>query len=441
MKQEHNSTVRHRRYRLQPFLISAAEAHATGVVTYLPTGEVMIQHPSLGGDAHRVALDRQFPLIFSSLMDLSKALSSTANTPRLADGRTLREKFDEEFSRYRELVDECTRRGGWEPDYGSYVFDQSSGRLFLVAPEYWHRIALNTSSGSLLQHVSGDMHWARVRSLLEASVVGVIGASVGSNVVEGLCRELRPKRMKIADPDWVELNNLNRLERANIEWLACSRAARTDARNPFELHRYNKAEVVAYQQNLVDPYAEYFVYPTGIDDGNLDEFLLGSADEPRVDLVVEEADDLSLKVRVRQRCRELGIPVLMLSDFGHMAIAHFQDFSKDRQQPIAFECDDAACSALLDKALTSGNRDDFMEFVRRFVGADSIRGEFASWVDGRGEQPTSSLPQSGATALISGGIAGKFVAHHLLGHVLPARVMHDFARHTLDLDRVRRGLQ
>ncbi|MEY2934484.1 MAG: hypothetical protein RL033_5233, partial [Pseudomonadota bacterium] len=182
------------------------------------------------------------------------------------------------------------------------------------------------------------------------------------------------------------------------------------------------------------------VYPAGIDDSNLDEFLLGKDGEPRLDVVVEEADDLSLKVRVRERCRELGIPVLMLSDFGHMAIAHFQDFAKDRQQPIAYDCDDAECNALLDRALTSGNRDDFMAFVRRFVGSDAIRGEFAAWVDGVGEQPTSSLPQSGATALISGGIAGKYVAHYLLGHPMPARVLHDFARHSVDVDRVRRGL-
>lgn len=427
-----------RRYGLQPLVFSAELAHANGVVTYSTNGDVLLRHETIGTkEGLRISASQQFPLVFASFMDLSKALSSTANSPKLADGRSLREQFDREFSSYRNMVAECQARGQWEPDYGSYVFDVVSGRLFLIAPEYWHRIALCTSSGSLLQHVRGELHWAQVRARLETAVVGVVGASVGSNVVEGLCRELRPKRMKIADPDWVELNNLNRLERVGIEWLVRSRAERSDPRNPFELQRYNKAEVVAYCQNLVDPYADYFVYPTGIDEENLDQFLLGGAGEPRLDLVVEEADDLSLKVRIRERCRELGIPVLMLSDLGHLAIAHFQDFASDRALPIAYECSDEECSALLDRALTSGNREDFMTFVRRFVGSDSIRGEFAAWVNGVGEQPTSSLPQSGATALISGGIAGKLVAHYLLGHTIPARIIHDLSRHSTDLSEKR----
>jgi molybdopterin/thiamine biosynthesis adenylyltransferase len=422
------------RYSLQPVVIPASIAHLQGTVAYADSGEATLQHGSFNGGAPvRIPADRQFPLIFATFMDLSKALSSTANSPKLSDGRSLREQFDEEFAGYRRLVAECEAAGRWEPDYGSYVFDATSGRLFLVAPEYWHRIALTASSGSLLLDVSGEMHWARVRECLETAVVGIVGASVGSNVLEGVCRELRPRRMKIADPDWVELSNLNRLERVSIEALVRSRSARSDPRNPFELHRYNKAEVAAYQQNLVDPYAEHFVYASGIDEDNMDRFLLGEGDEPRLDLVVEEADDLQLKVRLRKRCRELGIPVLMMSDFGHMAVSHFQDFARNPQEMIAYECDDLECFALLDKAMTGGNRDDFMEFVRKFVGGDCIRDEFESWVNGAGEQPTSSLPQSGATAMASGGIAAKIVARYLLGYRIPSRVIHDLASHSVEV--------
>jgi hypothetical protein len=38
----------------------------------------------------------------------------------------------------------------------------------------------------------------------------------------------------------------------------------------------------------------------------------------------------------------------------------------------------------------------------------------------------SSLPQSGATAKIAGGVGGKLVAMYVLGHKIPERMIWDF---------------
>ncbi len=420
-----------RNHELQPLLIPAAVAHTEGYVRYEEDGAVRLRHPLLqsviGVSEKTLAPSQQHPGVFASFMDLSRALSSQANSPTLASGRSLRDEFEAEFERYRQLVGEAEARGVWEPDYGTYVYDHVTDRLFLIAPERWHRVALTTSTGALLRDVDEKLHWAQTRDKLAGAVVGVIGASVGSNVVEALARELRPHSMKVADPDWVELNNLNRLERADLGALTQSRAARSDLRNGFELPRFNKATFAAYLQQRIDPYAEYFVYPEGLDESNLDQFLLGSEWEPRLDLVVEEADDLELKWTVRKRCRALGIPVMMLTDFGHLAILHFQDFARSKDLPLAYECSDSEGEALLERALTTGNRDDAFSFVRAFVGSDCITDEFKAWVDGLGEQPTSSIPQSGATAMVSGGIAGKIAARYLLGYSPPARAIFDIA--------------
>lgn len=426
--------MKHARYSLRPLVVSASVAHAEGYVVYDDDGSVRFWHPALREcyDVDSILIEpaQQFPCIFATFLDLSKALSSTANSPLAEGNKSLRQSFDAEFSRYRDMVSQCRTSGQWEPDYGSYVFDVCCRRLYLVAPEYWHRLALTTSAGALLSDATRSMHWRQVRECLEHAVVGVVGTSVGSNIVEGICRELRPRQMKLADPDWIELTNLNRLERAGYPALTSSRQARRDPRNAFELHRYNKAEITAYHQNLVDPYAEFFVYSSGIDEDCIDRFLCGGHGEPRVQLVIEEADDISLKVYLRRRCRELGIPVLMMTDFGHIAAMHFQDFARVPSQSLAYDCDDVECEHLLQRCLTTGNRSDLMTFVTKFVGADCIRDEFDAWVRGDGEQPTSSLPQSGATAMISGGIAGKAVARHFLGHMLPDKVTYDFARHS-----------
>jgi molybdopterin/thiamine biosynthesis adenylyltransferase len=427
------------RHELQPIVVPAQLSHAEGFVRYAADGSVTFRHPALealGLDAEVVVPPwAQHPLVFATFTDLSKALSSSANSPLLESGRSLREEFDLEFTRYRQLCDDCEQRGGWEPDYGSYVYDHVARRLYLIAPERWHRIALTTSTGTLLRDPEGKLHYRQVRAVLEAANIGVVGVSVGSNVVEALARELRPRSMKLADPDWIELNNLNRLERGDLAGLVQPRSARSDLRCALEMHRYNKAAVIAYAQQRVDPYADYFVYPEGLDSSNLDRFLLGEGDEPRLDLVVEEADDIAIKVAVRRRCRELGIPVLMLTDFGHQAILHFQDFKREPTLPLAFACSDTECDRLFERALTTGNRDDLFAFVRAFLGPDCIRAEFAAWVNGEGERPTSSLPQSGATALISGGLAGKTAALYLLGHAIPRRAIYDFSAHTLDCDR------
>lgn len=424
------------RHPLQPLVLPAEIAHTEGSVRYSADGVATFRHPHLleavGKEEVSVGPERQFPAIMASFADLSKALSSHSNSPRLEGGSTLREDFDAEFERYRALCQEIDGTDKWEPDYGNYVYDHLGDRLFLILPERWHRTALTTSTGTLLQDPTATMNWSQVRSKLAGARVGVVGVSVGSNVVEGLARELRPKQMKVADPDWVELNNLNRLERVNLSHIVCPRSSRRDAKNALEMQRYSKASVVAYTQQLVDPYAEYFVYPEGLDESNMDAFLLGGDGEPPLDFVVEEADDLEIKLLVRRRCREHGIPVLMMSDFGHNAIVHFQDFRRNPQLSLAYDCSDDKCQALLDRAMTSGNRDDFFAFVHAFMGPDCIRDEFRSWVEGKGERPTSSLPQSGATAMISGGLAGKLAALYLLGHEIPARSIYDFARHTVD---------
>jgi hypothetical protein len=241
--------------------------------------------------------------------------------------------------------------------------------------------------------------------------------------------------MKLADPDWMEITNLNRLERGSIRHLGTNRARAADPRNPFALAqlRVNKAELLAYELHLVDPYASIWVYPEGLHSGNLNQFLRGDGgDEPGLDVFIEETDHPRQKIETRSTCRELAIPVLMLSDFGHCVQVQFQDFRAWPDTPLGLGADDRELRAAVDCAMTTGNRDDFFRFVRLLCGDDFAADEFATWVRGEGEQPTSSVPQSGATAMAAGGIGGKQLAIYLLGERLDRRV-------TIDLRHKRIG--
>lgn len=418
-------------YRLKPILVDAALAHRERLVEYEADGTVICRHPDLErrgrGRELRIPISRQFPAIRATFDDLNKALSRLSNSPLVDGSRTLRQLYEEEAARYEELAAAAYADGLWEPDYGSYVIDHVQENLYLIAPERWHRLALVTSNSMLLTDAEGRLSWQQVREKLESAVIGFAGASVGGNIVEGWLREARPRQIKIADPDWVETTNLNRGERMSLRHVVASRAERFDPRNPYESARISKAEYIAYEEHLVDPYPAFHVYKDGLSRANIERFLLGDGkNEPRLDVLVEEMDNLDLKILVREECRRHGIDVIMLSDFGHRVHAVWNQFRAEPAARLAYGASDEAIHEAIARA-RSGDRTKTFDFITALCGEGFAGDQFKAWIDGKGEQPTSSIPQSGATAMASGAIGGKELALHVLGHRAgaPNRIIYD----------------
>ena len=141
-------------------------------------------------------------------------------------------------------------------------------------------------------------------------------------------------------------------------------------------------------------------------------------------------DNLDLKVMVREVARAHGIDVLMMSDFGHAAHVQWNLFSVDRAAPLAHQATDAELYEALRQA-REGQRSDVFRFIERLCGVDFATDTFKTWVDGHGEQPTSSLPQAGSTAMASGGIGGKELALRVLGHLRSGRIVYDLLDRTV----------
>ncbi|ABS24246.1 Rv1355c family protein [Anaeromyxobacter sp. Fw109-5] len=139
---------------------------------------------------------------------------------------------------------------------------------------------------------------------LRALRLGVIGLSVGSASAVALAMEQVGGELYLADHDRLSLSNLNRL-RAGVHEIGLPKAVLT-ARAIAEL----------------DPYLRVRPFLDGITDGNMDAFLRPGG-RP-LDLLVEECDDLYVKVRVREAARALRIPVLMeTSDRGLLDVERF----------------------------------------------------------------------------------------------------------------------
>lgn len=413
-------------------MIDAREAHQSGRITYTDSGHVKLRDERLP-DVAEISPERQYPCILPTLLALDKALSGRSNSPVLRSGATLRQAFDKEYQAYLEQLARALPNA-WEPDYGSYVYDRRTGDLYLVAPEFWHRLALLTSNAKLLTDPEGLLTAEQIRDKLTGTVVGFVGASLGSNVIEGVAREMRPHVAKVADPDYLELTNLNRLQHGSLRYLSQPRARRTDLRNGFETRFVNKVDLIAYENQLVDPYMDWYLYAEGIDSDNLDRFLLGDGREPRLHYVVEEADDLRIKIEVRRRARKYGIPVFMASDLGHRSQAQLQDFSAHPDATLGYQIADEELMLRLERCMKSGDRQDFFGVARGLVGNDFAVDEYQDWIEQKGEQPTSSVPQSGSVAQLSGALGGKLLALHRLGHTLSERVVIDTRRLQMIVD-------
>ena len=130
--------------------------------------------------------------------------------------------------------------------------------------------------------------------------IGVVGLSSGHAVayclaLQGLCGALR-----LADCDTLELSNLNRVPATVLDL------------------GVNKATVAARRIAELDPYLNVEVFTSGVTPELLDRFLDG------LDVVVDQADSLDIKILIREAARDRRVPVIMAtSDRGQLDVERF----------------------------------------------------------------------------------------------------------------------
>jgi hypothetical protein len=137
-----------------------------------------------------------------------------------------------------------------------------------------------------------------------------LGMSVGSHVAIVTAMTGGAKYMKLADPDTLSGDNLNRV------------------RSGFHAVGIKKAVVVARQIYEINPYAVLTLYLDGITAENAEDILAST------DLIVEEMDNMYWKLRVRELAKEKGIPVLMGTDNGDGAIVDVERYDVSKDLPI-----------------------------------------------------------------------------------------------------------
>jgi molybdopterin/thiamine biosynthesis adenylyltransferase len=138
--------------------------------------------------------------------------------------------------------------------------------------------------------------------------VGIVGLSSGHAVAYSIAAQGVSGALRLADYDSLELPNLNRVP-ATV----------------FDLGT-NKATVAARRIAELDPYLSVEVFTSGVTPEFVDSFLDG------LDVVVDQADSLDIKILLREAARDRRIPVIMAtSDRGQLDV---ERFDLEPQRPI-----------------------------------------------------------------------------------------------------------
>lgn len=267
-------------------------------------------------------------------------------------------------------------------EYGTWVYYPWSRRLVHVLPEPEFREL--RSSRNRYKITSEE------QKRLGASKIGVIGLSVGLASAVTLALEGVGGEIRLADFDLLALSNMNRL------------------RTPLHHLGVNKSVIAARELVELDPYLKVKVFPSGLTEETIELFLLGGG---KLDLVVEECDDLYMKVLSRERARAHGIPVIMeTNDRGMLDIERF-DLEPDR--PVLHGLL-AQVSAKHIKGLTSSK--DKVPYVLRIFGGRGLETRTLSSLF-EIEQSISSWPQLASGVALGGAMTTDTARRILLGQL------------------------
>ncbi|WP_067479315.1 Rv1355c family protein [Actinomadura hibisca] len=289
---------------------------------------------------------------------------------------------------------------GLPPDrYGRWVWYPWSARLVRLLPEAEFRELRADRNRNKITQVE--------QAVLATKRIGVVGLSAGNAAALTLAQEGVGRAFRIADFDLVELSNTNRL-RAAVHDLDLPKTVLT-ARQMFEL----------------DPYLDVQVLPEGVDPRSVEDFVRGDGG---LDLVVEECDDLHLKVVVREEARRARVPVLMeTNDRGMLDVERF-DLEPDR--PVFH----GLLGGVDARDLRGLSTRDKVPYVLALLDAGRISDRMAASLP-EIDHTLSSWPQLASGAMLGGAVATEAARRILLGEAVPSGRIYVDPLADLDGDR------
>jgi tRNA threonylcarbamoyladenosine dehydratase len=137
------------------------------------------------------------------------------------------------------------------------------------------------------------------------AVVGIGGLSLGNSAALAIVLEGGARNVRLADFDVLSLTNLNRI--------------RCGAQNL----NLPKPIITARQIYEINPYAKVEILLDGLTEKNIKKFFSGP---PKLNIVIDELDNLAVKYLIRQEAKKNRVPVIMATDNGEGGIIDIERY-------------------------------------------------------------------------------------------------------------------
>lgn len=243
------------------------------------------------------------------------------------------------------------------------------------------------------------------QDLFYGAKIGVGGLSVGSWVVNSIVLSGGGGCLNLADHDTLSITNLNRLYGSVCDLTK------------------GKADSLARKIYELNPYQELNIFSEGLELAKLTDFFVSG--DRKLDLFVEEMDNLKMKIESRFFARKLRVPVVMATDNGDNAIVDVERFDLEPNRPLFHG---VIPDTVLADVPEQPNLSQRINIASKIVGSDITPRTQQSLMAVGTKLP--SWPQLGNAATLSG-VAVSYVARRIVtGQPMPS------GRYEISLDQV-----
>lgn len=207
--------------------------------------------------------------------------------------------------------------------------------------------------------------------------ISVLGMSVGSNIAFVLTQAGISQEIILADFDELDTSNLNRILAGVYQT------------------GLNKAIIAARRIYEDNPYAKVSIFTNGMDKNHLEKLLR----EKKVDCIIEEIDQMQMKIDTRILALKYKIPVLMVTDNGDRAVLHIERYDLGYKKIFGKEI-----SYWDRKMMDYSGKKDFADIVINDIigGPERVDPNMLASAWKVVEKKLVSWPQLGSSALLGG---------------------------------------
>lgn len=236
------------------------------------------------------------------------------------------------------------------------------------------------------------------QEILSKSCVAIAGLNVGNPGAICITLEGISNNVKLADFDPLSVSNLNRF-RAGLPDLGI-----------------NKAYISARQMYEINPYAKIEVYGDGINPENTELFL----GNPKIDVLIEEMDNLKLKISIREKAQKLKIPVVMVTGNSEHVLIDIEryDIEPDLKLLAGYLKDDVIERIGKIKP-QEGTYEERVKLAMDFMGSEFLDKRLVSSFHEVGKT-LAGIPQLAESSFLRGAAIAHFTKKILLKEKLPS---------------------